>query len=222
MCRALYPVTLSLERQTNRSFSDDPETVAAHGIVFMKSLQATGAIATLKHFPGHGDTDTDSHTGLPCIDRSYEEIQGRELIPFKAAIDAGADAVMTAHIQYPQIETATYVSKLTGEEITLPATLSQTIITDILRTDLGFDGVVITDAMGMDAIEQHFDKYDAAKLAIEAGVDIILEPVDTSTKEGIEELCTYIKTLAGMVLESEKFSAACHRRKRHVKWTTNT
>ena len=198
-----------------RSFSDDPETVAAHGVAFMKALQETGAIATLKHFPGHGDTDTDSHTGLPCIDRSYEEIQERELLPFKAAIDAGADAVMTAHIQYPQIETATYVSKLTGEEITLPATLSKTIITDLLRTDLGFDGVVITDAMGMDAIEQHFDRYDAAKLAIEAGVDIILEPVDSSTKEGIEGLGEYIKTLADMVergeISSSKVDAAVLR-----------
>ena len=191
-----------------RSFSDDPETVAAQGVAYMKSLQATGAIATLKHFPGHGDTDTDSHTGLPCIDRSYEEIRAQELIPFKAAIDAGADAVMTAHIQYPQIETATYVSKLSGEEITLPATLSKTIITDILRTDLGFDGVVITDAMGMDAIEQHFDKYDAAKLAIEAGVDIILAPVDTSTKEGIEGLGEYIETLADMAERGEISSSA--------------
>ena len=191
-----------------RSFSDDPEAVATQGVAFLNALRATGAIATLKHFPGHGDTDTDSHTGLPCIDRSYEEIRAQELIPFKAAIDAGAEAVMTAHIQYQQIETATYVSKRTGEEITLPATLSQTIITDILRTGLGFDGVVITDAMGMDAIKQHFDRYDAAKLAIEAGVDIILEPVDCSTKEGIEELRAYIQTLAGMAERGEISSAA--------------
>jgi len=186
-----------------RSFSDDAETVAAQGVAFMQALQSTGAISTLKHFPGHGDTATDSHTGLPRIDRSYEELQARELVPFRAAIEAGADAIMTAHIQYPQIETETYVSRLTGEEITLPATLSKTIITDILRTDLGFDGVVITDAMNMDAIAKHFDPYDAARLAIEAGVDIILMPVDTSTPEGLAELRTYIGTLAEMVEQGE-------------------
>ena len=182
-----------------RSFSDDPYIVANQGVEFMRALQSAGAISTLKHFPGHGDTAADSHTGLPLIDRSYEELQQRELIPFQAAIDAGADAIMTAHIQYPQIETATYTSKLTGEEIHLPATLSGKIITDILRGDMGFDGVVITDAMEMDAIAKHFDRYDAAKLAIEAGVDILLMPVDTSSSEGMDALRTYVETLADMV-----------------------
>ena len=186
-----------------RSFSDDANTVAAHGTAFMKALRQTGAISTLKHFPGHGDTSTDSHTGLPLIDRSYGELKARELVPFKAAIDAGAEAVMTAHIQYPQIEKTVYTSKLSGEEIVLPATLSRTIITDILRGDLGFDGVVVTDAMNMDAIAKHFDRYDAARFAIEAGVDIILMPVDTSTAEGIADLGTYISTLAGMVSSGE-------------------
>ena len=182
-----------------RSFSDDPEIVAMHGIAYMEALQSVGAVPTLKHFPGHGDTDTDSHTGLPLVDRSYEELQARELVPFKAAIDAGAEAVMTAHIEYPQIETETYISKLTGEEIFLPATLSKTILTDILRGDLAFDGVVLTDAMNMAAIKSHFDRYDAAQLAIEAGVDIILMPVDTSTAEGMADLGVYIETLTHMV-----------------------
>ena len=186
-----------------RSFSDDADTVAKHGVSFVKALQSAGVISTLKHFPGHGDTATDSHTGLPLIDRSYEELKARELVPFKAAIEAGAEAVMTAHIQYPQIEKTVYTSKLSGEEIVLPATLSKIVITDILRGDLGFDGVVVTDAMNMDAIAKHLDRYDAAKLALEAGVDIILMPVDTSTSEGIEDLGTYIKTLAGMVAGGE-------------------
>ncbi len=198
-----------------RSFSDDPETVAAQGVAFMQALQSTGAISTLKHFPGHGDTATDSHTGLPCIDKSYEELRARELVPFQAAIDAGAEAIMTAHIQYPRIEQTTYVSKLTGEEITLPATLSRTILTDILRGEMGFEGVVITDAMNMDAIDKHFDKYDAAKLAIEAGVDILLMPVNVTTAEGMDELRTYIRTLADMVesgaISKEKVDAAVKR-----------
>ena len=160
-------------------------------------------ISTLKHFPGHGDTDTDSHTGLPCINKSYEDLKQNELIPFQACINAGSQMIMTAHIEYPQIETNTYTSKLTGEEIYLPATLSQTIITDILRGDMGYDGVVITDAMEMDAIAKHFDKYDAAKLAIEAGVDILLAPVETTTKEGFAEMDTYISTLAKMADNGE-------------------
>ncbi len=186
-----------------RSFSDDPAIAAEHGVSYMKALMGTGAISTLKHFPGHGDTATDSHTGLPLVDRSYEELKSRELIPFKAAIDAGAEAVMTAHIQYPQIEKSEYTSKLTGEKIKLPATLSKTVLTDILRGDMGFDGVIITDAMNMDAIAKHFDRYDAAKLAIDAGVDILLMPVDTSSPEGLADLGEYIETLACCVRGGE-------------------
>lgn len=198
-----------------RSFSDDAAIVAAQGVSYMRSLQALGAISTLKHFPGHGDTATDSHTGLPLVDKSYEELKARELVPFQAAIDAGADAVMTAHIQYPQIEKGTYVSKETGEQVSLPATLSKTILTDILRGDMGFDGVIITDAMEMDAIAKHFDRYDAAKLAIEAGVDILLMPVDTSTPEGLADLEAYIQKLTEMVksgkISEEKVNAAVGR-----------
>ena len=186
-----------------RSFSDDPAVAATQGVSYMKALQATGAISTLKHFPGHGDTATDSHTGLPLVEKSYEELKACELVPFQAAIDAGADAVMTAHIQYPQIETGTYVSKETGEQVYLPATLSKTILTDILRGDMGFDGVIITDAMEMDAIAKHFDRYDTAKLAIEAGVNILLMPVDTSTPEGLADLEAYIQKLGEMVKSGE-------------------
>lgn len=186
-----------------RSFADDAQTVAAHGSAFVEALNDAGVISTLKHFPGHGDTDTDSHTGLPCINKTYAELKQNELIPFRACINAGSQMIMTAHIEYPQIETTTYTSKQTGEEIYLPATLSKTIITDILRGDMGYDGVVITDAMEMDAISKHFDKYDAAKLAIEAGVDILLMPVDTTTAEGFAEMDTYISTLAQMANDGE-------------------
>ncbi len=186
-----------------RSFADDAQTVAAHGSAFVEALNDAGVISTLKHFPGHGDTDTDSHTGLPCINKTYAELKQNELIPFRACINAGSQMIMTAHIEYPQIETTTYTSKQTGEEIYLPATLSKTIITVILRGDMGYDGVVITDAMEMDAISKHFDKYDAAKLAIEAGVDILLMPVDTTTAEGFAEMDTYISTLAQMANDGE-------------------
>lgn len=198
-----------------RSFSDDTQTVADHGSVFVKALNDTGVISTLKHFPGHGDTDTDSHTGLPIINKTYEELKQNELVPFQACIDAGSQMIMTAHIVYPQIETETYISKATGKKIHLPATLSKTIITDILRGDMGYDGVVITDALDMAAIAKHFDSFEAAKMIIEAGVDIMLMPAETSTREGIEELDTNITMLAkaadaGMV-SMEKIDAAVLR-----------
>ena len=198
-----------------RSFSDDPQIVAQHGSIFVNTLNNAGIISTLKHFPGHGDTDTDSHTGLPTINKTYDELKQNELIPFQACIDAGSQMIMTAHIQYPQIETETYISKKDGKPVFLPATLSKTIITNILRGDMGYDGVVITDAMEMDAIADHFDKYDAAKLAIEAGVDILLAPVETETKQGFAEMDTYIATLAQMAdngqISMKKINAAVFR-----------
>ena len=198
-----------------RSFSDDPQTVAEQGVAFMNGLRKAGALSALKHFPGHGDTDTDSHTGLPCVNKTYEELKAFELIPFQAAIDAGADMVMTAHIVYPQVETGTYTSKKTGEEIGLPATLSKTILTDILRGDMGFEGLIVSDAMNMDAIAAHFDPLDAAKLAIEAGVDLILMPVETSTPEGLAALKQYIQDVAVLadsgVLSMEAVDAAVLR-----------
>lgn len=164
-----------------RSFSDDPDLVARYGIAYMQGLHDTGTIATLKHFPGHGNTDTDSHTGFPCIDESYESLKCSDLVPFQAAIDAGADMIMTAHIQYPQIETQTYVSQSTGKEVYLPATMSRTILTGILRQDMGFDGVIVTDALDMAAITDNFRMEDVICLSINAGVDMILLPIITDT-----------------------------------------
>ncbi|MBQ1302470.1 MAG: S-layer homology domain-containing protein [Firmicutes bacterium] len=198
-----------------RSFSDDPKTVAEHAVSFMKGLQSEGVISNLKHFPGHGDTGTDSHTGLPSVNKSYEQLKQTELVPFQACIDEGAEAIMTAHIQYPQIETDTYISKKTGEAIALPATLSDAVITDILRKDMGFDGVVITDAMEMAAINDHFGKLDAARLAINAGVDIILMPTETKDAASIQSLDQYVTDVAKMAdggqISMEKVDAAVLR-----------
>ena len=100
-----------------RSFGDDPQTVSEYGCAFLEGLKETGTITALKHFPGHGDVDTDSHTGFPVQEKTYEELKECELIPFQAAIDAGADMVMTAHIQYSGIDSRTYTSISTGEEV---------------------------------------------------------------------------------------------------------
>lgn len=164
-----------------RSFSDSPEMVSEYGSKYIEGLHETGTIATLKHFPGHGNTDTDSHTGFPCVNSSLEELKAFELVPFKAAIDAGADMIMTAHIQYPQIETETYTSTSTGEQVYLPATMSHTILTDLLRNDMGFEGVVVTDALDMGAISDNFTDEDVMMLAINAGADMIMLPLVTDT-----------------------------------------
>ena len=166
-----------------RAFSDVPETVSEYGVAYIEGLHSQGAIATVKHFPGHGNTDTDSHTGLPCIDSTYEALKGFELVPFQAAIDAGADMVMTAHIQYPRIEKGTYASFSTGEEICLPATMSRTILKDILRGDMGFNGVVVSDALDMAAIHDHFTDEDTLRLTINAGVDMLILPEISDTNQ---------------------------------------
>lgn len=182
-----------------RSFSDNPKVVATYGAKYIEGLHSNGVMAALKHFPGHGDTATDSHTGLPLIDKTYGELKQLELVPYASAAKQ-ADFIMTAHIQYPKIETQTYKSISTGEEIYLPATLSKTILTDILRKDIGYKGVIITDAMDMDAISAHFDEQDSARLAINAGADMILMPVDLSSTKGIENMDKYI---AGVVAQVE-------------------
>ena len=192
-----------------RSFSDDPEIVGEFASRFMKGLDETDTIAALKHFPGHGDTSTDTHSGATVVDKSYDELKSLELVPFQRLIDEGAGLIMTAHIQYPQIEDTTYTSIADGSTLTLPATLSEKIITDVLRTDMGYDGVVITDALNMGAISTHFDKYDTAKLAIEAGVDILLMPTS------IDDLETYITTVADKIdngeIDETKVDAAVKR-----------
>lgn len=180
-----------------RSFSDDPRIVSQYGARFIEGLHNNHVMVALKHFPGHGDTDTDSHTGLPLINKTYDQLKNLELIPF-TQVASSADFVMTAHIQYPNIESGTYTSISTGEEVYLPATLSKTILTDILRKDIGFEGVIVTDAMEMDAIACHFDPMDAARLAINAGANMLLIPVDISSPDDIKELDDYIN---GIVAE---------------------
>ena len=194
-----------------RSFSDDPELAAKNVTAFISGLQENHILSALKHFPGHGNVGEDSHTGLPCSLLTVNELKNCELIPFQAGIDAGADMIMTAHIQFPEIETNTYISKQSGEAVTLPATLSRTIITDLLRKEMGYDGIVITDAMEMGAISAHFDPIDAAVLAINADADILLCPVDLYQDDEVNtfpEIETYMQGLlqrfeAGDIKEEE-------------------
>ncbi|UFT98705.1 glycoside hydrolase family 3 protein [Radiobacillus kanasensis] len=165
-----------------RSFGESPELVADLGIAYTEGLQSAGVAATAKHFPGHGDTAVDSHLGLPEVPHDLERLKEVELYPFQQAMKAGIDAVMTAHVTFPKIDNTKVISKKDGTEIALPATLSKKVLTDLMRKDMGFEGVIITDALNMDAIEDHFGPVDAAVRAVQAGADILLMPV------GLEEV----------------------------------
>lgn len=146
-----------------RSFGDDPRRVARFGTAYFKGLQEAGMIAVGKHFPGHGDTEQDSHLALPVVRVSRERLDRVELPPFAAAIAEGLEAVMSAHIAWPDI---------TGS--TLPATLDPKILEGILRGQMGFDGLIFTDALTMEGITSQFPLPEAAVRALEAGADILL------------------------------------------------
>lgn len=148
-----------------RSFGGDPERVATLVEAFVKGCQEHGALATVKHFPGHGDTDVDSHAALPVIHASREQLERVDLPPFRRAIASGVASLMTGHIAVPALDPT-----LT------PATLSEPIITGLLRRDLGFDGLVVTDAFNMAGVAEGFGEEDAAIQAIRAGCDVILMP----------------------------------------------
>ncbi|MBS4455729.1 glycoside hydrolase family 3 N-terminal domain-containing protein [Tuanshanicoccus lijuaniae] len=171
-----------------RSFSSNPELVGEMGAQYIAGLQEYQIATAAKHFPGHGDTATDSHIGISQVDKSYEELKAVELAPFQRAIDAGVDMLMTAHIQYPQVDPTTYPSKKDGSDVLVPATLSSKILTDIVRGDMGYDGIIVTDAMNMGAISENFGEVEAAVLTKKAGADIILMPTIIRSKDDVKKL----------------------------------
>ncbi|MEI2358879.1 glycoside hydrolase family 3 protein [Mesobacillus zeae] len=160
-----------------RSFGENPELVGSLGVAYTKGLQDAGVAATAKHFPGHGDTEVDSHLGLPEVPHDRDRLKKVELYPFQKAMEAGIDAIMTAHVTFPKIDSTKAISKKTGEEIAVPATLSYKVLTELMREDMGYEGVITTDAMNMKAIADHFGAVDAAVRAVKAGTDIVLMPV---------------------------------------------
>ena len=175
-----------------RSFGEDPSEVARFVAAFIEGAQGAGVIATAKHFPGHGDTAVDSHRGLPVIDVARARLDSVELVPFRAAIKAGVGSVMTAHIGLPQVD-PTQVSPLPREAIVrptyaerevfaenavLPGTLSPVVTTKLLRGDLGFDGLIVTDALDMSGLTIYFKQDEAGVRAVLAGADMLLKPAD--------------------------------------------
>jgi beta-N-acetylhexosaminidase len=150
-----------------RSFSEDPELAAELAAAQVRGYTGAGVAGAAKHFPGHGDTDVDSHTGIPTIDHTRAEWEQLDRPPFQAAIDAGVRAIMTAHIVVPSLDPS-------GD----PATLSKPILTGILRQEMGYDGVIITDALGMQGVRDKYGDERVPVLALKAGADLLLMPPD--------------------------------------------
>lgn len=179
-----------------RSFGEDPERVAALGAAFIRGAHEAGLLTTAKHFPGHGDTGTDSHVALPVIPGDRARLDTLELVPFRRAIAEGVDAVMTAHVAAPGILGA-------GAP---PATLSPYFMTEMLRDDLGFDGVLFTDALDMAAIADHYGASEAAIRSLEAGSDVLLMP-----REPLRAIAAVVGAVRSGRLTPERIDASARR-----------
>jgi beta-glucosidase-like glycosyl hydrolase len=151
-----------------RSFGEDPKWVSRLASSFIRGCQESGLIATAKHFPGHGDTDVDSHSVLPTITGNFERLEQIELFPFKRVIQAGVGGIMTAHIRLPALDPTP----------DLPATLSHPILSGLLRQKMGYKGLIVTDAMEMGAVTRLFESDAAVVRAVQAGADVLLLPLD--------------------------------------------
>jgi beta-N-acetylhexosaminidase len=181
----------------NRSFGSEPETVIQHGIQVMKGIQSTKVVPVVKHFPGHGDTSVDSHLDLPVIRKTLEELRAFELKPFAEAIRQQTDVVMVGHLLLPQIDE------------TNPASLSGKVITNLLRKEMKFDGVVITDDMTMGGITKHNDIGEAAVKSVLAGVDILL--VGHDYEQQIQVLQTLKKRVEDGTVSEKRLDESVYR-----------
>ncbi|MFP7169327.1 glycoside hydrolase family 3 protein [Terribacillus halophilus] len=198
-----------------RSYSSNPELVSRLGIETIQGLQRQNVAATAKHFPGHGDTATDSHYGLPLVTHDKDRLQTVELLPFQNAIDEGVDMIMTAHVQFPAFDDTTYISKKDGQEILVPATLSKKVLTGLLREEMGFEGVIVTDALNMKAISDNFGQEEAVVLALKSGVDIALMPAQVNSLEMEKNLASVydavIEAIESGELPMEQVNASVER-----------
>ncbi len=179
----------------NRAFGTDSETVIKMALPFAHGMESQGIIPTFKHFPGHGDTTSDSHVELPVVTKTKEELYQNELLTFKAAIEDNAQIIMTAHIALPNV---------TGDYT--PATMSKVVINDILREELGFNGVVITDAVNMRALRDNYSIEEICNYSINAGVDMILMPLDP-----IETLNTIEALINNGTISEERINESVKR-----------
>jgi beta-N-acetylhexosaminidase len=182
-----------------RSYGENPQMVAELGTAQMAAMQNQGLMATLKHFPGHGDTSVDSHTGLPRVEHDLTQIENTDLLPFNYAISHDNPAfIMTAHIQYPELDSTQFTNK-EGETSILPATMSRKILTDLLRNKMAFKGLIVTDALDMAGIAHYFDQSDAVVQTFAAGADIALMPLAIRTPKDLKKLPLMINEVAKAV-----------------------
>lgn len=149
-----------------RAFGEDPKLVSTMGDAMIKGLQDGNVIATAKHFPGHGDTDIDSHNDLPVLNFGADRLDRTELVPFKSAVNSGVMSVMIAHLAFPEFE----------KDASVPASLSKNIVDEILIKKLGFNGLIVTDALNMQGITKHYSTEQVALMCVNAGIDLILMP----------------------------------------------
>ena len=179
-----------------RAFATAPADVARLAVAFQRGLHAGGLLACGKHFPGHGDTDCDSHKELPIVRRSRGELEACELAPFRAAIAASMPMLMTAHVLYPALDEAH------------PATLSRTILEDLLRRQLDFRGVVVSDDLEMHAVSSHHRVEDAALAALRAGVDWLLICNDLDLSSGVAASLAQAVTDGALAIETLQHAGA--------------
>jgi beta-N-acetylhexosaminidase len=179
-----------------RSFGEDPQRVAELGAAAVNGFQKQGVMATLKHFPGHGDTHVDSHLGLTLVAHDLATIENKDIAPFQWAIKHSDPAmIMTAHIQYPALDDST-IENIMGDHIIRPATMSRKILTNLLRNEMGFDGLIATDALDMAGISHYFDKVTAVVETFVAGADLAVMPFKIRKSEDIDKFYAFIKAVA--------------------------
>lgn len=186
-----------------RSYGDDPVAVGNMASASISGMKEYGVIGCAKHFPGHGDTATDSHYGLPVVDKSLASLQNCELKPYEVAISQNVEMIMTAHILYPQLEKDKIVSKKTGKAESLPATMSDDIITGLLKNRMGFKGIVVTDAMNMAGIAAYWNPVEAVVNSIKAGADMICMPCELSDIGDLKNLDAIINGVVDAVNKGE-------------------
>ncbi|XVU23325.1 glycoside hydrolase family 3 protein [Actinoplanes sp. CA-054009] len=194
-----------------RAFGAEAQLVARHSAAFVRGLQAAGVAACAKHFPGHGDTSVDSHHDVPLIDRDRQQLADCELVPFRAAIEAGVQVVMTGHLLVPAYDKE------------LPATLSRRILTDLLRQELGFEGLIVTDGIEMQGVRRKYGLTGATVRALAAGVDAICVGGDHAEEHTATELRdAIVAAVLDGTLPEERLRDAAARVRGLGEWTTRT
>jgi beta-N-acetylhexosaminidase len=189
-----------------RSFGADPVRVAAHTAAFVTGMQNSGVAACAKHFPGHGRAGADSHLELPVVDATLAELRDTDLLPFRAAVDAGVKSVLTAHVLFPAIDD-------------VPATLSSRLLRGVLRDELGFDGVIVTDALGMAAIGDGADSASGAVAALGAGADLLCLPAEEASQRRARDALT--AAVAAGEVSGERVAEAAARIRALASWAAS-